>query len=309
MNERQVESAVDAAKEALATAEPARQLTLADYIQKQRPAIEAALPRNVDVDRFSRIVLTTIRTNPQLARCEPMSVLAAVMQAAQLGLEPGSGLGEAYIIPYKAEATFQIGYRGVAKLAHNSGDVSMVEARAVFTGDSFEVQLGTDPFIKHVPAMSGTERTFDNLTHVYCVWTMKDGTKLFDWMPKDEVEKHRDRYSKGLKKRDGSPSDSPWNDNLGAVEMAKKTVVIRSGKMVPLSAEVSRAFAADGAVRHELSADMSLVPDKEREPVEASALGVDDVIEVQAEVIDQQEPETAPFFGDGEEVPWPEVKK
>lgn len=290
MDERQVESAAEAAREALAT--QTQPLTIGQYIEKQKPAILSALPRNVDVDRFTRIVLTTIRLNPTLASCNPMSVLAAVMQSAQLGLEPGSGLGEAYIIPYKGEATFQMGYRGLTKLAHNSGDVSMVEARAVFEGDTFDVQLGTDPFIKHVPAKTA-DRTWPELTHVYAVWTMKDGTKLFDWMTREEVEKHRDRYSKGLKRRDGRPSDSPWNDELGAVEMAKKTIVIRSAKMVPLSAETARAFASDGVVRHELTAEMALVPDHTAEQVEASALGVADT-----DVIDV-EPEEAV------EQPWP----
>ena len=263
-------------------AEKAPTETIATYIERQKPAILAALPRNVDVDRFARIVLTTIRTSPRLLECSPMSILAAVMQSAQLGLEPGSGLGECYVIPYKHEATFQLGYRGVTKLAHNSGEVSNVWAEAVYEGDDFRVELGTNPGIHHLPTLDAEGRgTFAAMTAVYAVGRMKDGTMQFAVMTKAEVEQHRDRYSKGK-----DSSDSPWKDPLGAVEMGKKTVVIRLGKMLPLSAEVTRAFSLDGAVRRDLKPEMTLVPDKDETPLESKALGAEPepVIEAPADI-------------------------
>lgn len=250
--------------------------TIAAYLERQRPAIMAALPRNVDVDRFARIVLTSVRTTPKLLTCNPMSLLAAVMQSAQLGLEPGAGLGEAYIIPYAGEAQFQMGYRGAVKLARNSGDIAAVYAEAVYEGDMFAVEMGTDPRITHRPDLLVEGRgTFDAMTTVYAVAKLSSGETQFAVMTKAEIEQHRDRYSKGK-----AAKDSPWRDPLGAVEMAKKTVVIRLSKMLPLSSEASRAFSVDGTVRHELSPDMSMVPDHETAPVEASALGIDEAIDV-----------------------------
>lgn len=272
-------SAAAVAKQALATQEQAATqtegVTLAQYLDKQKPAIMSALPRNIDVDRFTRIVLTTVRQNPRLLRCDPMSVLAATMQSAQLGLEPGSGLGEAYIIPYGNQATFQLGYRGVTKLARNSGDITSIFAEAVYEGELFHVALGSTPKITHEPNYAIEGRgTFEKMTHVYAVADLHGGGQQFAVMGKAEIEQHRNRYSKAA-----DSNDSPWKDPLGAVEMAKKTVVLRLAKMLPLSAEVSRAFALDGSVRHELSAEMALVPDADSEKVEASALGAD-VIDV-----------------------------
>ena len=219
-----------------ADAQKAPTETIATYIDRQKPAILAALPRNVDVDRFTRIVLTTVRTTPRLLECNPMSILAAVMQSAQLGLEPGSGLGEAYIVPYNHEATFQIGYRGVTKLAHNSGDVSNIWAEAVYDGDRFEVQMGTDPRIVHLPVLDGEGRgSFKAMTAAYAVARMKDGTTQFAVMTKKEIEAHRDHYAKGK-----DTAASPWKDDLGAVEMAKTTVAIRLGKRLPRSADATR---------------------------------------------------------------------
>lgn len=291
----------DAAKEALATQPaPSKGQTIQTYIEKQKPAILAALPRNIDVDRFTRIVLTEVRKNPDLLACEPMSILAAVMQSAQLGLEPGSGLGEAYIIPYKHEATFQMGYRGITKLARNSGDVSSIFAEAVYGGDLFDVQMGTEPRIVHKPDLEVEGRgTFEAMTHVYAVAKMKDGTTQFAVMSKPEIEAHRDRYSRGA-----SSKLSPWSDPLGAVEMAKKSVVLRLCKMLPLSAEAARAFSTDGSVRHELKADMTLVPDKEEEAVEPEALGAaEEPIEVEATVHESDNFDSMPeipFGGDKE---------
>jgi recombination protein RecT len=278
----------DAAKDALAkTSTPSAGTTIAQYLEAQKPAILAALPRNVDVDRFTRIVLTTVRKNPKLLQCDPLSILAATMQSAQLGLEPGSGLGEAYIIPYKREATFQMGYRGVIKLARNSGDLSAIWAEAVYAGDVFRVVMGTEPRIIHEPDFTVERGTYEAMTHVYAVAKLSSGETQYAVMTKAEIEAHKTRYSRGA-----SSSDSPWKDPLGAVEMAKKTVVLRLGKMLPLSAEVARAFASDGTVRRELSADMSSLPDVEDEAVEPEAIGaveVDAVVAETGELVDESE--------------------
>lgn len=249
-------------------------MTIAKYLEMQRPAIMAALPRNIDVDRFSRIVLTEVRRNPTLLSCDPMSILAATMQSAQLGLEPGSGLGEAYIIPYKREATFQIGYKGVTKLARNSGDVIAIWSEAVYSGDTFRVIMGTSPSIVHEPDFDAERGTYTAMTHVYAVAELANGGKQFAVMTKAEIEAHKKRYSRGWEK-------GPWSDPLAAVEMAKKTVVLRLAKMLPLSAETARAFASDGTVRRELSVDMTTLPDAEEEKVPAAAIG--------AEVLDDAE--------------------
>jgi recombination protein RecT len=285
-----------------ATAGSSGTMTIAKYLEAQKPAIMAALPRNIDVDRFTRIVLTAVRTNPDLLSCDPMSILAATMQSAQLGLEPGSGLGEAYIIPYKREATFQMGYKGLVKLARNSGDVTSIWAEAVYEGDLFRVVMGSEPKIEHVPDLNVPRGTFDNVVAVYAVARLATGDIQFAVMTKAEIEQHRNRYSRGY-----SSAKSPWSDPLGAVEMAKKTVVLRLCKMLPLSAEVSRAIASDGTIRRELSADMTTLPDVEDEKVPPEALGA-----VELGNVDQKDDDGTAHGGDTgsdttaveEELPW-----
>jgi recombination protein RecT len=284
-----------------ATAGSSGTMTIAKYLEAQKPAIMAALPRNIDVDRFTRIVLTAVRTNPDLLGCDPMSILAATMQSAQLGLEPGSGLGEAYIIPYKREATFQMGYKGLVKLARNSGDVTSIWSEAVYEGDLFRVVMGSDPKIEHIPDLNVARGSFENVEAVYAVARLATGDIQFAVMTKAEIEQHRNRYSRGA-----SSSKSPWSDPLGAVEMAKKTVVLRLCKMLPLSAEVSRAIASDGTIRRELSADMSALPDIEDEKVPAAALGAveSEVVTVDVEEVPLEGEVVTDVSAMMEELPW-----
>src|SRR5690606_29461645 len=82
--------------------------TIQDWLNDPRVKAEIAraLPRHVDPDRLMRVALTVIRQNPELRECTVPSLLAAVMQCAQLGLEPGV-LGHAYLVPFRNNKTGQ----------------------------------------------------------------------------------------------------------------------------------------------------------------------------------------------------------
>ena len=115
--------------------------TVEAYMKKMAPRMAEVLPKHMDMNRMSRIALTTIRTNPKLLECAVPSLMGAVMQAVQLGLEPGL-LGHCYILPYKREATFIIGYKGMIDLARRSGHIQSIYAHAVHENDEFEYELG-----------------------------------------------------------------------------------------------------------------------------------------------------------------------
>lgn len=87
--------------------------TIKDYVNQMEGEIAKALPSVITPERFTRIVLSAISNNPELAQCTSKSFLGAMMQAAQLGLEPNTPLGQAYLIPYRnkgiLECQFQLG--------------------------------------------------------------------------------------------------------------------------------------------------------------------------------------------------------
>ena len=130
--------------------------TVYQMIDKHKGQIAAALPKHMNADRMARIALTELRSNPKLQECDPLSFFAAIIKSSQLGLEIGL-LGEAYLIPRKIkrrmEVCFQPGYKGLRKLAKNTGDVRSIMAHCVYTNDEAEISLGTDNTLIHKPLM------------------------------------------------------------------------------------------------------------------------------------------------------------
>lgn len=218
---------------------------LSDDAVKQQMAL--ALPRHMTADRLARIALTEVRKNPKLGDADQASFLGAIMQCAQLGLEPGGALGHAYLLPFEnrrkgiTEVQFIVGYRGMIDLARRSGQIVSLEARAVYEADQFHVQLGLDSNLTHVPAWDKADR--GPLMFVYAVAKLKDGGVQFDVMSRAEIEKIRNEsqgYKTAIKY---GKTDSPW---IGAFdEMAKKTVVRRLFKYLPVSIELTRAVGLD----------------------------------------------------------------
>lgn len=245
------------------------QKTMQDYIKQMQGEIAKALPSVITPERFTRITLSALSTNPQLQQTTPRSFLAAMMTAAQLGVEPNTPLGQAYLIPYRNHGTlecqFQLGYKGLIDLAYRSGEVSVIQAHAVYANDTFEYEFGLEPKLKHVPADGARGEP----THFYAVFKLKDGGFGFEVMSVGDVRAHARRYSKAHDK-------GPWQTNFE--EMAKKTVLKRVLKYAPLKSDFLRAVAQDETVKTEIS---------------------DDMYEVEAVVLDV-DPETGEVVGDAD---------
>ncbi|HMA60111.1 MAG TPA: recombinase RecT [Halanaerobiales bacterium] len=200
------------------------------YIEKMKPEIEKVLPKHIGVERMSRIAFTTVRTTSDLVNCSMGSLMGSVMQASALGLEPNL-LGQCYIIPYKNQATFILGYRGMINLARRSGEIQTLYAHVVKENDEFSYQYGLEPDLKHIPA----EEERGKIKGAYMVAKFKDGGYYFEYMPIADI----------LKRRDKSPAAkseySPWNDmGIGYEEMVKKTVIRHAFKYLPVSIEIMR---------------------------------------------------------------------
>ena len=212
--------------------------TIFDVIQAGAKQFATALPKHVNSERFVRIAITTIRQNPKLAKCSQESLLGALMVSAQLGLEPGT-LGQCYLIPFEnkkagtVECQFQIGYKGLIELLRRSGQLSDIYSYTVYENDDFNIEYGLSRTLTHKP-------NFDERGEIkgfYAVAILKDGAKAFEYMTKDEVVKHEEKYRKGSYKND------VWNKNFE--EMAQKTVVKKLLKWLPVSVEFLEMAAKD----------------------------------------------------------------
>lgn len=243
------------AKKESTTAVKTAPKTIKDYVNIMMPEIKKALPNTITPERFSRIVLSAISNNKQLQQCTPTSFLAGMMNAAQLGLEPNTPLGQAYLIPYKnkgtLEAQFQIGYKGLIDLAYRSGQVKTIYAEEVCENDEFEYELGLNPKLVHKPAVKDR----GDVIYYYAVFKLVNGGEGFSVMSMDDVKKHMNRFSKAAQ-----AGFSPWQTNFD--EMAKKTVIKKVLKYAPLSTDIMRKIAEDETIKSDISADMSLINDE-----------------------------------------------
>ena len=232
-----------------ATSNNGEKKSMQTYIKSMEGEIKKALPSVITPERFTRMVLSAISVNPNLAQCTPKSFLGAMMSAAQLGLEPNTPLGQAYLIPYKNkgvdEVQFQIGYKGLIDLAYRSGEVEVVQAQIVYENDGFECQYGLEPKLIHKPADSDRGEPIK----VYAVFKTKSGGYGFEVMSMDDVKLHASKYSKAY----GS-SFSPWKTNFE--EMAKKTVLKKVLKYAPMKSDFVKAVVQDETIKTEISSDM-----------------------------------------------------
>jgi recombination protein RecT len=307
-----IRTATAAPKPASTQVATRKKRTMADILQLEKkdqlPAmleafqgeIARALPSHLHADRMARIALTSFRQTPKLAECEPASVFACVVQAAQLGLEPGL-LGQCYLLPFKnnrqnrMECQLQVGYQGLVDLVRRSGTINSLEVHAVYSNDKFRATWGLNPVLEHEPNWDGERGTF---RLAYAIATFKDGGRHIEIMSKSEIDKIRDR-SQNVQSAKKYSKTTPWDTDYE--EMAKKTVIRRITKMLPKSVELAYAVnlsdRADRGITQALNVDDAIdgvytVVDDEPEAIEAPA----DAAPARAESeSDRAEPEPEPM--------------
>ena len=229
--------------------------TIKDYINAMSGEIAKALPQVMTPERFTRIALSAVSNTPKLGNCTPQSFLGAMMNAAQLGLEPNTPLGQAYLIPFEnrkkgiTECQFQIGYKGLIDLAYRSGEVKMIDAQTVYENDEFEYELGMDPVLKHKPARTNR----GNPIYFYATFKLTNGGQGFQVMSIEDVQEHAKKYSKTY-------NNGPWQTNFE--EMAKKTVLKKLLKYAPLKTEFVKQVTSDETIKTSISDNMEDVPNE-----------------------------------------------
>lgn len=238
--------------------------TLADLItgDSMKKQFALALPKHLNADRFTRVALTELRKVPKLMEADPASFMGAVMQCAQLGIEPGGALGHAYLLPFenrrsgKTEVQFILGYKGMIDLARRSGQIVSIEARAVYERDTFSVRFGLDPDLQHEPAWEEDDR--GELRAVYAVAKLQGGGVQFEVMGRKEIERIRNE-SQGYKTAERyGKGNSPWHTHFD--EMGRKTVLRRLFKYLPVSIEYIDAQEREDRDSSMADIDMNPMP-------------------------------------------------
>lgn len=251
----------------VATQKDVKEMNARELVEYRMPEIAKALPQHIPSDKFQRVFQLAVMREPKILRCEPRSVLESVQKAAADGLVLDGR--EAALVVFnarvknganwdtvaKAQYIPMIG--GILKRARNSGEISSIQAIPVYAGElsegRFKLQAGTNPSIQHDPLLVGDRGP---VALVYSVCKLKDGTVDIDWMTRDEIEAIRARS----RAKDAGPWVTDW------LEMAKKTVLRRHSKKLPMDSDLARIFQ-----RVDDLYDFNSRPQVESKPVRGAA--------------------------------------
>lgn len=208
-----------------------------DLVKGQWDAVVKTLPEFMDPKRFVQLLFNQIRLNPILGEASATSLVGAILNTSQLGLEFGP-LGEAYLVPYKrktrdgrewVEAQLIIGYQGLVKLYRQHPDAGRIDSDFVCEHDDFNFAKGTAPFLTHIPAKG--ER--GKITHYWASYTLRDGSTSFVVLTPKEVAELRGKAPR----ENDIPDPQHW--------MERKTVLKQLLKLAPKSTQLGVALKAD----------------------------------------------------------------
>lgn len=184
---------------------------------------------------FISSVLSVANNNTLLKKAKPQSVLNSAVIAATLDLPINQNLGFAYIVPYKDEAQFQLGYKGLIQLAMRSGQYKTINVNEVYEGEITKVNRFTGEY-------EFGEKTSDKVVGYMAYFKLVNGFEKYLYMTTEDAEKHGKRYSQTFKRGGGL-----WSTDFDA--MAKKTCLkMLLSKFGILSIEMQRAQTFDQAV-------------------------------------------------------------
>jgi recombination protein RecT len=232
--------------------------------------------------QFASALVSLTSNNKLLAKSSPQSVLAAGMQAAILDLPIQSSLGHAYVVPYKGQAQFQLGYKGLIQLALRSGEFAALNDGVVQAGqlDNYNELTGE--------LKVDLDRDYDEKKDpdgYYCYFRLRNGfEKIVFWSHK-KVLNHANRFSQSFRNKSG-----PWSTDFES--MARKTVIKAALlKYAPLSVAMQKALETDQSVV-DMDGNPVDYPDNRAETDE-SVWDVDDAEEGEAEDVPEEKAEPA----------------
>ncbi len=258
-------------------------------LKLQEANFRPLLPASIRPEKFEAIVIAAVSGNPKLMECTRESLWKACVQGAELGLSLNPTLGEADILPVwngrlkKSEAQFRPRWKGLMKLARQSGEVTSIRTALVYENDEFQEIRGLREDLIHKP----TRGERGEMTHVYCVWTLRDNpTPQFEVMDRAQVYKVRARSSS---KNPAGEVIGPWITD--EPEMWRKTVAKRASKYWPSSCEeLHRAVAADNIMESGGTFDIT----EDGEVIDITAAPEPEYEDAQVDGIEETLPEIKP---------------
>ena len=239
-----------------------------ELIKSKKDNFRAVLPQGCNADSFITACLIAVKMNTKLQQCKADTLIKAMMESARFGLEPNSPLSEAALVPYGDKVEFLIEYRGLLKLAWNSGMINMIDYDKICENDEYVYVKGYNSQFSHTPQLEGDR---GSPIAYYAYAEIKGGGKAMILMSKDEIIKHMKQFSKAYNSK-----TSPWKTDFDA--MAIKTVIRQLvDKKLPKSTTPESVLLAQAAHRDDVPDSethyVDLDPDDEIDPTSTKVAG------------------------------------
>ena len=187
--------------------------------------IEQIAPKKgIQSKRIIALAAQVFAASPMLQQCEPKSMIAAVLQAAMMGLNPTPQWGEIYFVPYGGQVQMQVGYQGWVKLAYKSAMIKTLRAACIYEGDKYEVEIASDGKIKH--AMGNAYGDPSKVLFAYAIAELRTGGEQFVILNKMMIERLRMKSPMQKSKVAGA-----WATDYDKMAMAK--AIKQLLKMIP----------------------------------------------------------------------------
>ena len=261
-------------------AQPARsgEPPIITMIRQMEGEIKRALPRHITPERMIRMATTCVRQTPKLLECDPLTTIAAIVELSQLGLEPSTPLGHAWILPYghrtregRGTAQVIIGYKGFIALADRAGismTAEVVREQDMIPPAVFRYRKGTSEFIEHLPS---DEEDAGPLLYAYAIATRPDRRQLCRVINRGDIARAKAASAAWRAgQADKSRRDSPWYVNEDS--MWRKTAIRRLASFIPMSAEFVRAVDMDYAAERGVPQIFDLTPPESQISMAADAI-------------------------------------
>lgn len=207
-------------------------------MQARAVRLENLLPPDMPVARFMESIRLALALNPDLAnkdKCDPASVVLAVMEAARAGLDVHGHYG--HLVKYGRECQFIPDYKGLVALAVTLGVARDMTPILVYDRDDFWVEEGETPHVHHrpfVPKKTGDKR--GEIIAAYTRVTYPDGARVVKGL----------LYMDDIARVEANtPRGGPWG-GPHRPEMVKKTSVKNAWKTLgaPASEQAERMRVA-----------------------------------------------------------------
>lgn len=257
-----------------------------------------SIPNQLDPKRAVQLAITLIKGSKSLSACTPISLMACVVESATLGLELDKLLGHVYMVPFRAkngtvEAQLIVGYRGFAHLMYQSGMVASISAEVVRPGDKFQIVLGTDRRLIHVPKFPPLKNDHENWRGAYAVASFITGKNEFEYMDREHIEAIRAR-SQSWRAWKKEKRETPWITD--GEEMWRKTPLRRLSKRMPVSTTDKRELLLRAVMLDEYGERKGLLLPTERgfevnENYEPEPNGNEEPLAPTTELVPQSVPE------------------